>query len=127
MEQTKKNKEFIIRYFNALSGVNKTRKLMEEYITDEKLKEHIAFFEGAFPKYEVFADEITAEGKRVVVRARSIGCHKGEFNGMPPTYRTVEMPFVISYEIENGKIAHHWLIADSMALMEQLGVMNIPG
>jgi predicted ester cyclase len=126
MEQTKKNKEFIIRYFNALSGVTKTKELVEQYITDEKLKEHIAFFEAAFPKYEVFADEMTAEGNRVVVRARSIGCHKGEFNGMPPTYRTIEMPFVISYEIENGKIVHHWIMADSMALMEQLGVMNVP-
>jgi predicted ester cyclase len=46
--------------------------------------------------------------------------------GIPPTHRSIEHPSVISYEIENGKIVHHWLIADSMALMEQLGVMNMP-
>jgi len=33
---------------------------------------------------------------------------------------------VISYQIENEKIVHHWLIADSMVLMEQLGVINAP-
>ena len=126
MEQQKKNKEFIIRYFNAISGVTKTREVIEQYMTDEELLGHILFFDTAFPKYEMFADEITAEGNRVVVRARMKGCHSGEFNGILPTNRNVEFPFVISYDIENGKIVNHWLIADSMALMEQLGVMNTP-
>ena len=126
MEQQKKNKEFVIRYINAISGVTKTREVMEQYMTDEELLGHILFFDTAFPKYEMFADEITAEGNRVVIRARFKGCHAGEFNGILPTNRNVEFPFVISYDIENGMIVHHWLIADSMALMEQLGVMNAP-
>ena len=126
MEQLKQNKEFIIRYINALSGVTKTRELMEQYMTDEELLGHIAFFDAAFPKYEMFADEIIAEGNRVVVRARMKGCHEGEFNGILPTHRKVELPFVISYDIENGKIVHHWLIADQIVLMEQLGLMNVP-
>jgi predicted ester cyclase len=125
MDQVKQNKEFIIRYFNALSGKIKTRELMEEFITDEELIGHAEFFDSVFPKYDVFADEITAEGNRVVVRARLKGCHAGEFNGIPPTYRNVEFPFVISYEIENGKIVHHWLIADQTILMEQLGVTSV--
>lgn len=125
MEQQRQNKEFIIRYVNALSGEIKTREMMEQYMTDEELLGHILFFDAAFPKYEMFADEITAEGNRVVIRARFKGCHIGEFNGILPTNRNVEFPFVISYDIENGKIVHHWLIADSMALMEQLGVMNV--
>jgi predicted ester cyclase len=126
MDQQRQNKEFIIRYIFALSGVTKTRELMEQYMTDEELIGHIAFFDAAFPKYEMFADEITAEGDRVVVRARFKGCHRGEFNGILPTNRDVEFPFVISYNIENGKIVHHWLIADQIILMEQLGIMNVP-
>lgn len=126
MEQQKENKEFIIRYLNALSGVTKTREIMEEYLADEELINHIIFFDTVFPKYEMFADEITAEGNRVVLRARLKGCHKGELNGIQPTNRDVEFPFFISYDIENGKIVHHWLIADQMMLMEQLGVMNAP-
>ncbi len=126
MDQQKKNTEFVIRYISALSGVTKTRELMEEYLADEELINHIIFFDTVFPKYEMFADEITAEGNRVVVRARLKGCHKGELNGIQPTNRDVEFPFFISYDIENGKIVHHWLIADQMMLMEQLGVMNVP-
>lgn len=125
MDQLKQNKEFVIRYFNAMSSNVKTRELIEEYVSDEELIGHIQFFESVFPKYDVFADEITAEGNRVVVRARLKGCHAGEFNGIPPTYRNVEFPFVISYDIENRKIVHHWLIADQTILMEQLGVTNV--
>jgi predicted ester cyclase len=126
MEQQRQNKEFIIRYLNVLSGQTKTRELMEQYMTDEELLGHILFFDSVFPKYEMFADELTSEGNRVVVRARMRGSHEGEFNGISPTHRKVEFPFVVSYEIENGKIVHHWLIADQMILMEQLGLMNVP-
>lgn len=125
MEQSRQNKEFIIRYFNAMSGVEKTRELMDQYITDDELIGHILFFETAFPLYDIFADEITAEGNRVVVRARLKGYHAGEFNGILPTYRNVDFPFVISYTIENGKIVHHWLIADQTILMEQLGISYV--
>ena len=38
-----------------------------------------------------------------------------------PTYKNVEFPFVVGYEIENNMIISHWLIADQMVLMEQLG------
>jgi predicted ester cyclase len=124
MEQQKQNKEFIIRYFNALSGgVTKTKELLEKYITDKELIEHINFFEKVFPGYEVIADEMTAGDNKVVVKARFKGVHQGELNGILPTHRTIEFPFAISYEITNEKIVHHWMIVDRMAMMEQLGVM----
>ena len=124
MDTLQKNKQLIIEYFNAVSGVKKTRQLMEKYVSDQHLIEHIEFFDSVFPAYEIFADEMVAEGNRVVVRARAKGRHEGELNGIPPTYKNVDFPFSIGYEIENNKIISHWLIADQMVLMEQLGVMN---
>ena len=121
INQQMKNKEFILEYFNAISGKVKTLELLQRYISDALLLQHIAFFDGAFPKYEMFADEMTADGNRVVVRARVKGKHEGVFGDIQPTYRTIEMPFVIGYTIENQKIVSHWLIADQMTLMEQLG------
>ena len=123
MEQQNKNKEFLINYLNAVSGVTKTRELLEQYMTDEALIGHIEFFEAAFPKYELFIDEMTAEGNRVIVQARLKGTHLGDLSGIPPTYKTVDFPFVIRYEIENNKIISHWMLADQMGLMEQLGVI----
>jgi predicted ester cyclase len=124
MDILKKNREFIIKYFNAMSGVEKTRELSEQYTTDENLIEHIEFFEGAFPKYELFIEEIMTEGNKVLIQGRLNGTHAGELNGIPPTGRKIDLPFAIRYTIENGLITDHWLIADQMLLMEQLGVMT---
>jgi len=124
MDILKKNREFIIKYFNAISGVEKTRELCEEYTNDEKLIEHIQFFDGAFPKYELFVEEMVTEGNKVIVQGRATGIHEREFSGIPPTGRKMDLPFVIRYTIENGRITDHWLIADQMILMEQLGVMQ---
>jgi len=124
MDNLKKNREFIIKYFNAMSGNEKTRELCEKYTTDENLIEHIEFFEAAFPKYELFIEEIMTEGNKVLIQARATGINSGEFNGIPPTGRKMDLPFAIRYTIEGNMITDHWLIADQMILMEQLGIME---
>ena len=124
MDKMKQNREFIIRYLNDLSGVIKTEELCREYTTDEGLIEHILFFDGAFPKYELFMDEMVADEERVIVRGRVIGIHTGEFNGIPPTQNKIDLPFVIRYTVKNEIIVDHWLMADQMILMEQLGVID---
>ena len=92
MEQIRKNKEFIVEYFNAISGVTKTRELVEKYVSDQGLVEHIEFLDGVFPKYELFVDEMTAEGNRVVVRARvkdrGVNCTKYKPNDSPSSTST---------------------------------------
>lgn len=119
----RKNKAFIINYFNDISGVDKTRELLEHYIEDEDLIGHIVYFESAFPKYELFIDEMTAENNRVVVNARIQGKHLGMLSDISATGKEVNFSFVIRYEIENEKIVSHWMLADQMRLMEQLGVV----
>lgn len=118
------NKKFILRYYDAISGKIKDPEVCDQFITDPKLKAHILFFDTIFPGYEIFADEMTAEGDRVTLRASWRGIHEGPFNGIPPTFKEVEMPFAVSYTIRSGKIVDHWLIADQVILMQQLGVME---
>jgi predicted ester cyclase len=131
MSKQKENKEFILKYFEAISGKTKLASTCDQFMIDDELKQHILFFDTIFPEYEIFADEMTAEDDRVTVRARLTGVHKGPFNGIPPTFKKVEMPFAVSYTIRHGKIVDHWLIADQIMLMQQLGVVEsdaeIPG
>lgn len=123
MDRIKKNKAFIIKYYNAISGFEKTRELCERFINDEKLIDHIYFFDKAFPKYELFIEEMVAEGNKVIVHGRATGIHKGEYHGIPPTGGKMDLPFVIRYVVENEKITDMWLVADQILLMEQLGVI----
>ena len=125
MNQQMKNKEFILEYYNAISGNLKTPDILQRFIIDELLLQHIAFFDGAFPKYEMLVEEMTADGNRVVVRALFKGKHEGIFGDIQPTLRTAEMSVVVSYVIENRKILSHWVIADQLTLMEQLGAREM--
>lgn len=122
MTQTMKNKEFILEYLNAISGKVKTNEILTHYISDQGLIDHINFFDSAFPKYEMIAEELIAEGNQVILRARFIGKHEGVFAGIMPSYRQIDLPFVVSYFVENNKIISHWLMADQMVLMQQLGI-----
>jgi len=120
MNQLKKNKEFIMEYINATSGSVKTRELLEKYNGDPGLVDNILFKESIFPQYEVCVEEIIAEGDRVVVRAKFKGIHKGEWLDVAPTNKEVTYTFVVGYEIRNNKIVHSWLVADNLAIVEQL-------
>lgn len=101
-EQNKKNKNFIIEYFKALSGVDKTSELLKSYVDDEELIEHILFFERVFPKYELFADEITSEDNRVVIYGSFKGTHLDELNGIPPTFKQVELPLAVGNDVDGA-------------------------
>lgn len=120
MNLQKQNKEFILEYINAISGVTKTRELLEKYNGDPGLVETILLFDHVFPRYEYHVDEMLAEGDRVIVRARTKATHEAEFLGIPATHNKVDFPFVVGYEIQNRKIIHSWLIPDYLTLMEQL-------
>jgi predicted ester cyclase len=119
---TTDNKKLINEYLSAISGNVKTPALVDRYIadSDQDLKQHIADFEKAFPRYELIGDELVAEDDRVMVRATVRGTHLGEFMGMPPTNRNVDFGVALIYQIGNGKIVAHWMLADSMALTQQL-------
>ncbi len=122
---TVNNKKFVQEYWEALSGKVKTPALIDKYVSDPELKGHIAFFEAAFPKYEMIADDVICEDDKVVVRAHARATHKGDFMGIPPTGKTAEVPFTVIYKIANGKIFKSWLFIDRMEMMNQLGVNPI--
>ena len=82
---TVENKRFIKRYLEALSGKPKPASVVDLYMNDDELKEHIRVAEEAFPLYRLDAEEILAEGDLVSVRGRVRGVHRGSFMGIPPT------------------------------------------
>ena len=114
----------LLDFWDAISGKTKTRESIQPYMTDEALYQHVEMFEKGFPQYRLKADDIIEQGDKVVVRARFMGTHNGEFNGIPATGKSVELPFIIIYRFEGGRIAEHWLQANHLELLTQLGVMN---
>jgi hypothetical protein len=120
------NKEFVRRYLDAISGKPKPDAVLDLYLDDDPLKEHIRAAEAGLPLYELVAEEIIADGDVVAVRGRVRGKHLGEFAGMPPSGNTVDFAIFVSYRIANGKIVDHWMLTDNMALMQQIGAIPVP-
>ena len=107
-------------YVQAMSGQSKTEALLDRYITDPGLKEHIRQAEAAFPSYQVIVNQSVVDGDLVACRMTFTGVHKGEFAGVPPTGRTASSDFMIFYRFEDGRIAEHWIQMDMSDVVRQL-------
>lgn len=118
----KTNKEFIAEYCKALSGNPKTGELLDRYISDKdpELKGHIILFEAGIPCYDFIAEDIIAEGNKVMVRFTVKGKHEGFLFGYEASGNNVKIDGIIVYEITDGMITNHWMQADSVGLIEQI-------
>ena len=86
------------------------------------LKAFNAALRAAFPDWHSTPEELVAEADRVVERWTGRGTHRGEFQGIPATGRTVEVPGVVFYRIDNGRISEFRGSFDMMSMLTQLGV-----
>jgi predicted ester cyclase len=114
------NKQFIGRYLQALSGQAKPPSLVERFVSDATLAEHISQAEAAFPFYELIADDLVAEGDVVALRGTFQGVHGGPFAGIEATGRSVSANLMIFYRIEDGRITQHWMEFDVASVISQL-------
>ena len=117
------NTAFIRRYLDAINGTEKPAAVVDQFISeaDALLKQHIAGYEAAFPRYALIAEDMIAEADKVVVRFTFRATYGGGFMNIPATGQQVAMPGIIIYRIADGKIVEHWMQVDSAALMQQLG------
>ncbi|NQT27751.1 ester cyclase [candidate division KSB1 bacterium] len=117
-------KEICKEYIAAINGKPKTEEMLDKYIVDPDLKEHIRFFESAFPEYELIIDEYIEEDNKVAITGTVRGVHKGELMGIPATGKEISVSLMLIYYYENNKIVKHYMVADNFALMQQLGVIQ---
>jgi predicted ester cyclase len=79
-------------------------------------------FFKAFPDWHTTIEHIVAENNLVVVFLNGSGTHKGEFHGIPPTNKLVNIRSSELYKIVNGRISGHWYVFDQLNLLTQTGV-----
>ncbi len=116
----RESKELMTEYFRELSGKPKTEELLDRYISDPALKEHIREVEAGFPEYTLEVQEMITEGDMVAVRGTVRGTHKGVYAGIPPTGRQLNLEVMVFYRVSDGRISRYWLQTDSKTLMDQL-------
>jgi predicted ester cyclase len=115
------NKDLILRYFELFNEDHEAA--IEEFIEDEVLIHHIEMFNASFPGYQLFADDMIAEGDRIFVRATVVGTHNGDLMGIAPTGNQITLPLALTYDIVDGKIVDHWMYFDQLSLLQQVGAI----
>ena len=81
---------------------------------------------AAFPDRHTTSLEIIAEGDKVVHRLSGEFTHQGVFMGIPPTGKRVHWSCIDIWRIAEGKLTEHWVEADMLGMMQQLGLVPSP-
>ena len=92
--------------------------------TKEGVLQFFRMYRAAFSDLRFDAEDVIPSGDKVVARVRATGTNDGEFMGMPATGRSVAIDLIDIIRFEDDGLAHeHWGVADSMGMMQQLGVV----
>lgn len=127
------------RYFNQLFNQGKvelvTELLHPDYVNGSpgspdlpRGREGVAIvvkaLRTAFPDLRYVIEDMVIGSDAVAVRTTLRGTHRGDFFGLPPTGRVVEVSQITIEHFKDGKIIAHRRVTDELALQRQLGVVR---
>src|SRR5829696_7443286 len=90
------------------------------------LAEVVSVYRGAISDLHVDVEHQFSEGDYVSTRVTIRGTHDGDLMGTAATGREVAFSALTVSRCENGRIAEEWEIADTMALLRQIGAAPAP-
>jgi steroid delta-isomerase-like uncharacterized protein len=130
------NRQIIRRYYEELwNGWNYS--LIDELIASDVtfrgslgvsisgrtgFRTYMSTVQSAFPDFHNSIENLIVEGETVVARLSYRGTHLGALFGVAPTGVAVTYPGVAIFRCHRGMIADGWVIADTAALMRQVGI-----
>jgi len=121
---SEENKAMVQRLMEAINTGDMD--IIDELFTPElasPTKRSFTAFRSAFPDWHMEIAELVAEGNTVVGRFRCSGTNQGDFKGVPPTGKRMEVDEVYFLRVEGGKFVDFWGLEDDLARMRQLGLI----
>ena len=95
--------------------------------SSEALKQYVSAYLTAFPDLHLSIEDLIAEGYKVVWRFNSTGHQNGPFMGTPPTGKSGNITGLVIFRLENSHISEAWLNIDVLGLLQQVGIIPVPG
>jgi len=91
----------------------------------DRIKGEIEYFHNAVTDLAYTIEDQIAEGDKVVTRYTLSGTHRGEFFGVAPTGKRIEMSGIQidRFDEESGKIVEEWPEYDLLGAMKQMGAV----
>lgn len=93
----------------------------------EGVKQLVIEWRTGFPDGQMIIDDLFAEEDKVVIRMTWRGTHKGEFYGIAPTGKQVNVTSIGIDRVANGKIVEGWGEVDMLGMYQQLGAIPAMG
>lgn len=93
----------------------------------EGTKQLATAFRTAFPDLQITHEDAVAAGNNVAIRWTARGAHRGDFNGVPPTGKAIQLRGMDFRHLENGKIAEAWIDYNVFEILQQMGAVPGPG
>jgi len=85
------------------------------------LKPIITAIRQAFPDLKYIIKNLVISDQQVAVHVLMTGTHHGDFFGIAPTHKTIEVEQMQIERIVNNKIVEHWRLTDELSLLRQIG------
>jgi len=82
------------------------------------------FFIGvpeAFPDMKVASQTMISEADKVAFAYTLTGAHKGDFLGVPPTGKPIEVRGMQIGRFKDGKMVKRWGSSDELGILKQIG------
>jgi len=76
---------------------------------------------AAFTDVVHTVEEQIASGDKVMTRVITRGTFSGEFLGVPPTGKEVEITGIAVHRVAGGQLVEHWAQVDMAGFMHQIG------
>jgi len=137
---TEQNKALVLQFYKAFDYHKMEQALdllapnfvahlagVPETLDGEGFKQFGASFYLAFSQGQHSFDEVIVADDRVVTCGTFTAMHLGEFQGLPPTGKQISLSIMHIDRVQDDKIVEHWGQGDALGLMQQLGIIFLPG
>ena len=137
---TEQNKDIVLQFYGAFDRRNISEAfalLAPNFVAhmagtsapldSEGFKQFGMAFYLAFTNGQHKFDQVLVEGDKVVTCGTFTATHLGDFQGLPSTGKQIKLSIMHIDRVENSKIVEHWGQGDALGLMQQLGIVFLPG
>jgi steroid delta-isomerase-like uncharacterized protein len=132
MNQSEANKALIRAHYDSTTNAYRPSVIDRQVAADfvdhaqpggtgpDCVKAQARALRAAFPDLTLTIEDLVAEGDLVAVRGTWRGTHQGDFRGVPPIGRRIELCCMAFWRVAGGQIRESWNLIDLPTLMRQL-------
>lgn len=89
------------------------------------LKPIIIAMQRAFPDLHYAIKDLIITPDRIVAKVQMTGTHAGDFFGIAPTNRKINVSQINIEYVTGGQISEHWRLTDELSMLKQLELLKV--